>query len=118
MAESSARIGSGKVNLANRNAPLRVLGRSLTRSDGVRLAERRFSKFSESKSVKSSVGPMGIERRAFLIQKINMSGSTEQPIRIQPKGYLSTRKVMPPEIRTVAAVMRRARTRGLVKRRF
>ena len=115
---SSVRTGKGRVKRTKRKAPLRDLGRRVIRSAGVRSGERRLRRFSERRSVKSSVGPMGIVRRAFLIQKMNMRGRAAKPTNIQPMEYLRKRKVMPPNIKKVAVAMRRARTMGRLNECF
>lgn len=53
----------------------------------------------EIKSVKLSVFLTGTSARAFLIQKISMSGQNEKPIKIQPREFLMKRRAIPPDRR-------------------
>lgn len=74
-------------------------------SAGVMWSFKSKSKSGERRSVKSSDLPRGIELRAFLIQKISMSGRAIKPINIQPIGYLKKSRALP-LVRRIKARMR------------
>ena len=102
--------GIDNIKRAIRKEPLTVLAGTLTSSAGVIWSLRFNNKSGESKSVKSSVGPMGILERAFLIQKTNIIGRAAKPIKIQPRESLRISRVKPPIIRISARMMLRIMT--------
>ena len=98
--------------------PLLVLGRIWIRSAGVDLLDNKNRRSSESKSVKSLDLPMGISARAVLIQNRKMAGHAENPISIQPIGYLKNTNAMPPTSSARYTMNKSARNGGASKRCF
>ena len=81
-------------------------------STGVMWSLRSRSRSGERRSVKSSDLPRGMVSRAFLIQKISISGRGVKPMRIQPIEILKKSSALPPMRKMRARIMLRMITAG------
>lgn len=114
----SAKNGKGRPNLAIINIPLLVLGRIWTRSAEEAVLDKSKSKSSDKRSVKEPEGPTGMVARAVLIQKISITGSTEHPIKAQPRGIPKYSNAIPPKSSSIKTMSNRASIGALLKRCF